>query len=270
MLRLFMALILLLPIQAIAISSENPLPDSSKPVEYSVIKGGEHQKVEIQAILNTQQIEIFGLKEQFSIVREYNDDFLAVVLWSLGVVLTLTIVLLGFNWFQNTRAIRREFDLIKTEIHSSISLSKQDLKYEIQTELEKIEKNLDEKSKIITNKAVAPLKNKLKTLEHEILMLEYERLEAEVKDWKRQIVLSNALRCCSELIQCALKIDWDWKLSSAVDLMNEIFDEIDKQGVKVSGLDAQDIIETEAIIEMCPDSHKSLRDSLLNRLRALQ
>ena len=123
--RLFIALLLIFPIQAFAVyDGKNTAPESSKEIEYSEIKDFEQHKVEIQSLLNTQRIDIIRLKEQFSIVREYNDDFLTVILWSLGVLMTLTIVLLGFNWFQNSRAIRRDLDSIKTELVSSLALSK--------------------------------------------------------------------------------------------------------------------------------------------------
>lgn len=270
MLKLVIALFLLLPIQVFAVSTKiDTKADQKEIIDHDDVLDVGNELRETQTLLNTQQLEIIRLGEQLSVVREYNDDFIAVILWSLGVLLALTIVLLGFNWFQNSRAIKRELGSIKIELESAMALSKQELKHEIETELEELEELLDEKAEDTSQKAVAPLIRSLNMLKHKVLMLEYDALEAEVKRWKSKSVLSNALRTSAELIACAIKIGWDWKLSNAIDLMNEVFDSIDAKGVKDSRIDAQDVVDTEAIVETCPSSHKSLRDALLARLRAL-
>lgn len=270
MLKLVVALFLVFPIQVVAVSNEiDTKIDQIEVIDHGAVLEVKNELVEAQTLLNTQQLEIMRLGEQLSVVREYNDDFIAVILWSLGVLLALTIVLLGFNWFQNSRAIKRELGSIKTELESSIALLKQELKHEIDTELENLEKLLDNKAEDTSQKAVDPLKRGLGKLEHKVLMLEYDALEVEVKNWKSQSVLSNALRSSADLIECAIKIGWDWKLSNAIDLMNEVFDQIEAKGVKESRIDSQDVVQTEAIVETCPSSHKSPRDGLLARLRAL-
>jgi len=256
-------LFLILPLHA---GASPKLEESASPKKLEHVEQA-GDKIEALALMKEQQTELLLLKEQFLIVREFNDDFLAIVLWSLSVLLTLTIVLLGFNWFQGSRAIKRELASINTELNSSIEISKQELKYEINGEVEKLEQLLEDKVKRISKQAIEPLKNKIESLEHKILMLEYDSLEADVKNLQENNLLSTAVKSCAELIECAIQIDWDWKLSNAIDLMKGLFDEVDGKGIKEARIDTQDIIEIEAQVKKVPDSHRILRDSLLKRLR---
>ncbi|MUV15631.1 hypothetical protein [Noviluteimonas gilva] len=61
--------------------------------------------------------ELIALREQNELLRGFQDKLLNTVLWSLGVVVTLTLLLLGFSWFTNKKlydedkvALRKEFD----------------------------------------------------------------------------------------------------------------------------------------------------------------
>lgn len=73
-----------------------------------------NQKTEIrltEALERLKQVET-----EFSVIRDYNDDFLAVIGWALGFVGTITVVLISFNWFQNSKLQKREFDSLKNEM----------------------------------------------------------------------------------------------------------------------------------------------------------
>lgn len=209
---------------------------------------------------------ISRLEQQFSIVRDYNDDFLAVVLWTLGTVGGLTLLLIGFNWFQSSRTLRRELDALKAELNNLATATSADLSTKIDTHLVALEKKLKPIAAEIAEEKATKLRGNIGWLRSEVLELQYKRLEAESREWLRKDVPNNVLNLWDDLISYAIKLDHDWRISEAIDLLNAALDEL-KKGT--SRLEAQDLAELEAAVEKLPDTNKSARAALVRRLAEL-
>lgn len=211
---------------------------------------------------------IDNLESQFQIVRDYSDDFLSVVLWSLTTIISVTVVLLGLNWFQSSRALKRELESIKLEIESSQEIHHQQALRKISEELDNLKKQINTEATKAADSKLAGTKEAVKQLERRVSHLEYSRLDREVNQWIEDGVLSNAFTTCGDLIKSAIKLHWDWQLSDAIDQMNVILKKIEEDDYR--HIETQDILEVEAKVEKIPDTHKTARKALLSSLEALQ
>jgi len=203
------------------------------------------------------------LEDQFAVVREYNDDFLSVVLWALGAVGTVTLALIGFNWFQSSRLLKKEFDAFRTEVNANLSSSSDQLSQRIDKELADIEKNVRAISAEIADEKVTKIRGQIAWLRSELLEVQYEAKEAEVRDWLKRDVVGNAVNTCGELIACAVRMNIDWRISQAIELLNDSLDQAKKGGQL---LDAMELADLEAEIEKIPDNLKTSRSAVLHRL----
>ena len=61
------------------------------------------------------------LNNKVDIMSEYNDRLMNTVQWTIGIVITVLIVILGANWFTSYRQIRSEVETFKAAILLNIT-----------------------------------------------------------------------------------------------------------------------------------------------------
>lgn len=202
---------------------------------------------------------IDALEAQFSVVREYNDDFLAVIVWSLSSIGTMVVVLIGLNWFQSNRTLKKEFEALQRDLSQAIVTSRTDMEAMIHSKLRDIEKSVD---KI----AATAARDQMKSIYPRILELEHKAKEDEYGDWMAKKVFSNALRAAGAMLKCSIEIDWDWRISDALEKLHAALDEARKARNQI---ELQDLAELESVVERVPDTNKTARLAMLKKLAEL-
>jgi hypothetical protein len=203
------------------------------------------------------------VEDQLSVIREYNDDLLSIVAWSLGTVAGIAVVLIGFNWFQSSRTLNAEFSALREDFLASLNKTTTEQVTRIEDTIAETKKEMKAAATEVVEEKLKRIRGSISWLTSEVRELNFKSLRDEVKHWIERPVPSNAVGTSGELITCAIKLDQDWRISEAVDLLNESLDLLSKDGNR---LETQELSELEAIVEQLPASHKTTKAVLLQRL----
>ena len=213
------------------------------------------------------------VEDQFAIIRDYNDDFLAVIYWSLGIIGAMTVVLIGFNWFQNSKLQKREFDSLKNKMIEMIRSQLNELSSTIDAKLAKLDNEINKRVENIA-------KSEIRDIKQVLLIHKYIELENEIKS-KNFLPYSNSL---NKLAECAAKIGrCDYYLNDIVteeqsgNYYHKLLSVIDSILINLQNNKQYDsLLELSAAIEnsinMVPDesydnSHLSMKRTLMTRLK---
>ena len=200
-----------------------------------------------------------ALEAQFNLVREYNDDFLSVIIWSLSSIGTMMVVLIGLNWFQSNRALKKEFEALQRDLAQTMGASQTNLEAKIHSKLRELEKSVN---KVATSAA----REQMMSIKPRILELESKAHEEEYERWMAKAIFPNALRAASELLECSIEINWDWQISDALEKVHSALDGARKSNEQ---LEIQALAELESVVERVPDSNKTARLAMLKKLAGL-
>lgn len=148
-----------------------------------------------EALERLKQVEI-----EFSVIRDYNDDFIALIVSSLAFLCMITVLLIGYNWFQtrkDSESKKREFDSLKNEMIELIRTQSNESSSKIDSKLSKLDNDIDKRVENITKSAIHNIKQVL-------LIPKYIELENDIKNQiKSKIINPHDLE---DLAECAVKI----------------------------------------------------------------
>ena len=168
------------------------------------------------------------LEATVELIREYNDDFMSVVLWSLGAVVGLTILLAGFNSFQNNRMLQRELESVRSElkalIASQVSEAERPLAQRIDARLSEVESQLKKTVETTVTKATAPLIGKVDDIGNRLGNIEFASHKAEFDHWLTKGVPSNACSKAAQLIDKAVDLHNEYDISQSLNLLSTALD----------------------------------------------
>ena len=169
--------------------------------------------LEKKLIASNTQIEI--LKSQINLITSYQDKLLSTVYWSLGGIITLTVLLIGFNWFINIRNQDKEIENLKNTIRNQINDAKSELKTDVNNSLD------------------TKIKTTVSRLEGKIIYLEIDISQQKCEKWILTKVYANALREQSNILKLlSSQSHSDYRTSSAFEKIFEILELINNENKK--------------------------------------
>ncbi|MDC5338480.1 hypothetical protein OHW59_17665, partial [Acinetobacter baumannii] len=86
--------------------------------------GAEVDNALLQKNLEAANTQIEVLKGQVEVMKSYQDNFLTTVYWSLGAVLGIVVLLIGYNWFTNFKSQEKEIVALKSLIQNELNQKK--------------------------------------------------------------------------------------------------------------------------------------------------
>jgi hypothetical protein len=89
----------------------------------------------------TDSAEVQVLKAQLQTMKEYNEQILATVYWSLGGIVGLAVVLCGYSWYNNNLLFEREKELTRKELRAL-------LQEDFQSSFDTANETIDDKSRV--------------------------------------------------------------------------------------------------------------------------
>lgn len=191
--------------------------------------------LEKNLIASNTQIEI--LKNQINLITSYQDKLLSTVYWSLGGIITLTVLLIGFNWFINVRNQDKEIENLKNIIKNKINDAEFDLKKDVYSSLD------------------TRIKTAVSLLERKVIYLEIDISEQKCEKWILKKVYANALREQSNILKLLSQINSNYRTSLAFEKITEILELIIKEQKK-SCLKPDLIKEIFQSMKLFQDSHQ--------------
>lgn len=127
--RRTLLLVLLVIVCPLAAQAPNTAGTPSISIETSTATGSTATTATIPPASSAENIrnspsrsseEVARLETEVRLLREFHEHLLATVLWSLGVTLTIAILLVGYNWYNNVRAYERDKEAMQRELQVSL------------------------------------------------------------------------------------------------------------------------------------------------------
>ncbi len=192
---------------------------------------------------------------------------MSVVLWSLGAVVGLTILLAGFNWFQNNRMLQRELESVRSElkalIASQVSEAERPLAQRIDARLSEVESQLKKTVETTVTKATAPLIGKVDDIGNRLGNIEFASHKAEFDHWLTKGVPSNACSKAAQLIDKAVDLHNEYDISQSLNLLSTALDALEASRDRLDALWARDL---ENALNRVGSNFSSTKIALLQRL----
>lgn len=146
-----------------------------------------------QDLVEPTTIEVEVLRAQLDATREYQQELLQTVYWSLGTVLAVAVILVGYNWFVGFQTSERDKAALRSEMESFV---RQHVDEKIAADLKKQADESLRTAKFTAETVVAPLAEKVAGLTHDLNLLEYQSEGTEARYWLEQgRVPANAFDC---------------------------------------------------------------------------
>lgn len=208
--------------------------------------------------MTAQEGEVAVLRAQLELMREYDQRLLSTVYWSLGGLVTIATILIGFGWFANFRVYERDRNVLAQELRSMIQNELREMSQRVERDIENRFKASEERTKERVASATEALESKVdgefRNLNHEILNSQYELKHLEADKWMAKAVYSNALRAYCGMMQLSLRIGYQWRVAKTLDYIHDVLMSMRDQG-KGRSLDADDIRAVTTLLDSIPKEH---------------
>ncbi|WP_111854794.1 hypothetical protein [Acinetobacter oleivorans] len=195
------------------------------------------------------QIEV--LKAQVEVMKSYQDKFLTTVYWSLGTVLGIVILLIGYNWFTNFKSQEKEVQTLKNFIQNELNQKKVML-------TEDMDKKIGE-----------TLRKQNDRIWGEIHRLKYETILSEFKYKKDLKLYSTCILNVNELMIVNKEISSNFRTQQILDLLVEILELADKENKQY--ILSSDILSTiHKTLNMVGDEYSMIKNKVNNLIKKMQ
>ena len=210
------------------------------------------------------------LQAQLEMTRQFQGDMLETVYWSLGVVVVLVGLLLGFGWFVNLRVYERDKESLRQELMGKLDQETASVKSEISELSSALTANVSELSTSVNSRLGEEISALSKSLKKEVsghvssqiesvnqrlLSIEFEamaeELDARIKSGSHNMALTSALH----ILTRAFALD---RSSTVESMLKGILDSL-KAGGKFT---VSEVARITTILDKLPASHAILGDKV--------
>lgn len=216
-----LVLFFILPLSQMAMAEPSPAPAPTATVPASMSTPD-----------LVQNEEILLLKVQLQTTREYQQQFLSVVLWSLGSIIALAVGLAAFNWYSSKISYERELEALSRENRGFQSELKALLQHEIDEKSSTLIERLDDRQSDIEStvrnvleKQLSELSSQIGGLKKRLVGLEYNDIERQAEAAVAEKRYSWAIYKYADLILVSIAQGPDhYEATEIIDRIREILD----------------------------------------------
>jgi low affinity Fe/Cu permease len=163
---------------------------------------------------NSQQ-EIAVLQAQLKLMQAYQASLLSTVYWSLGITLTITIILVTYNWFVNNKMSERDRAALNQELRGVIEENSSQ-------KFAQIEKAHQESITNTIKEYVSEISSKIDSVNKQLPDIHFKVLQSEARYWEIQKVGANELDRYLELLPIAMKMKSGANISIVLDKLLDL------------------------------------------------
>ena len=164
--------------------------------------------------------EVIILKAQISLMREFNQHILSTVYWSLGTIVVIAILLVGFSWFTNYRMYEREVKALRQELigylDQQLAAFRSDFNQKSDENFEDISKRSIEAVHSETKQIVTPLQTKIAEFTEDISELRFKALKSEDHYWELRGVTGNQVERHLQMLPLAIKMKSEIEIATCL------------------------------------------------------
>lgn len=180
---------------------------------------------------------VVALRAQLVLMERYDQRLLATVYWSLGGVVTIAVLLIGFGWFANNRVYERDRAALSQEVSGTIDHRMSEIERNISDSFASIREELQQISQSVVTAETSRITAQLQSVSHAVDDLRYEFEREEANRWTAQGVYANALMSGSRMLEIAVASLGNFAIAEALEVMRAAL----KNGAEPDAQDAGDI-----------------------------
>lgn len=207
----------------------------------------------------TAEVEV--LKAQIDTMKSYQEQFVSVITWSLGAVLTMAFGLAAFNWYSSRTSYDRDLQALR---HENKALHAE-LRSLLQRETEQAAKHLLEqfgtKQAEIQSALTKALDSKLSEIGTNVLNLEYNFTEFEADEALKGKKYSWAIYKYCQLLEMSVRQGSDHYRVG--DILDEIGKVLDKPETSLTADNVTDAVE---MLRRLPTRYRTAAENLIPRI----
>jgi len=229
----------------------------------SAVYGADIDNELLKKNLDAANTQIEVLKAQVDVMKSYQDNFLSTVYWSLGGVVSIVFILVGYNWLTNFKSQEKEIQLLKDLISKEVLMAKQNLVKEIDDSKKESFENLLGSINDETKKRIQPIEIKIRDLFKNVNGNKYSLLIIEYEKWISKKVYGNAVITSLELIEISLAIGYDYYIEESLEKLIQVLE----KGINEKDKATIDVNATKAISEVLSklnNHHDSIKLKIQN------
>jgi hypothetical protein len=167
-----------------------------------------------------------ALTHAIELTGQLDQRILSTVYWCLGTLVTVLVVLIGYNWFTNFRAYQREGAVLREEIAATIASNKKELASHIQADAESFQQQISENvagsQQKIRDELQAYVRGELTSFKSALAELQLIALTNQTDEWLRTGVHINALRSHMAYLRQVKEMSSGWQLEQGLDKLEQI------------------------------------------------
>ena len=154
-------------------------------------------------------------------MRRTDDQLLETIYWSLGGLVTVSVILVGYSWFSSTRTHERDREALKQELRSlvreDISVAERKLREQAEQVLEQVREDAHREITQGLDVTRRTLSGTTDRLQHNVNRLRFDLLSSEAKQYEHRGVHSVALSRYMMIIELGQEMKWDWIVGKGLD-----------------------------------------------------
>jgi hypothetical protein len=201
------------------------------------------EQIDQQRLVIAKEEEVKLLKNEIRILQSFQDNLLSTVYWSLGTLVTVAALLVGFGWLANFRIYERdkaelglelenekkersrEIENFRNELDRTKSQIPIDLKSLVAIEIGKLENAIPELIAKSNNELISKLEESAfinySVLGNKVDRLSLAILELEYQKWIDAKVYKNALTTATSILSKQVELKTQWGIALALDYIKK-------------------------------------------------
>lgn len=212
------------------------------------------------------------LRAQLETVREYQDRFIAIVLWALGTVLAVALGLTAFSWYSNKttyerdrEAVRHEREALRQELRALVAEETRRSSQELTATLTERQTTIQQAVAKTLDPKLEKLNEQLTAAVGQIMELTGDALRREAEDAVQKKSYAWAIYNYCRHLDVSVKRGSDhYEVGGTLDEIRKI---LDTPGVL---LRSDDVTSTVEALQRLPQRYRAAAELLVRRVKAAQ
>ena len=205
--------------------------------------------------------EVQVLKAQIETMRSYQDQFISVITWSLGAVLTIAFGLAAYNWYSSKLSYERDIQALRQEnkaLHAELTAL---LKSETEQAAKRLLDELASKQAEIQAALTKAFDSKLSDIKDEVLDLEYNFTEDEAENALKEKSYAWAIYKYCRLLEISVRQSSDYyQVGEILDRIGKVLDN------PATSLSSDNVIDAVEKLRRLPKRYQTAAENLIQRI----
>jgi len=190
------------------------------------------------------------LNNQLEELRRFNNSLLSTVHWSLGISVSIVVLLIGFSWYTNFKSFEEDKEKLIEDFNNLISKKVKLVKKELLTQIETVQKES-------TETIIKDVDKQFLHHKERIMLLMSDSITKNTFSWLEDGKYEEAIKSIAINLEFSTELHNNERINNSIDLLRDIL----KNDFSISSESVQMINDA---IKHLPDDYETEKSSLIS------